>query len=512
VLIYFEETLYTQAFNLLISLLSSSSASRDPATPAFAPSPIHLSLAATLAVHPTLTTRTISREKHEQANAAFRLLRLTNKIVGPVGADVRAAFAFKRFDIKSSRLGARRGDDDTGDNESPSGEEKIDTPFLRNESLWSRAEDFWHAVGWAFNCSCLKSTPAYAQRWERWSLFLEYVLQVLEDDWEVRYAAEECGRSLIWQYIDTASGGYGKHRRILRAIFADASEKSANEFREVFRNELKEPTKDSEKVKKREVDVNVEEEIYGDYMAKDDDDPSDEEVLSNPVKRTRTRDPSMRRVTPRNSTASLRGEYENGELDGAGGRAALMGGAESLSLRLRLLNLLSNVARHSPSDFMDAEELYTLFVEFIRPLPLPVFQLIVLPSIFDAFSENSHITLCELLLQLMLESAAPSTREDRYLTQRKMQDFYLPYAANKSTHVDNAKVSLLLESMLRYFYMAGSLKPNPALREALEAGIAARNEKAAGGPQKGSKNDDGVASALLTESGERMRDIVSRLG
>src|SRR2546423_6130687 len=55
VLIYFEEALYSQAFNLLISLLSSSSAARDPGTPAFVPSPVHLSLAATLAVHPTLT-------------------------------------------------------------------------------------------------------------------------------------------------------------------------------------------------------------------------------------------------------------------------------------------------------------------------------------------------------------------------------------------------------------------------------------------------------------------------
>jgi hypothetical protein len=511
VLIYFEETLYTQAFNLLISLLSSSSASRDPGIPAFVPSPIHLSLSATLAVHPTLTTRTVSREKHEQANAAFRLLRLTNKIVGPVGSDARAAFAFKRFDLKSTRLLGRRGDGDGGDTGSLSGEEKIDTPFSRNESLWSRAEDFWHVVGWAFNCSCLKSTAMYTHRWERWSIWLEHMLQVLEDDWEVRYAAEDCERSLTWQYVSTASGGYGKHRRILRAIFADGSEKAANEFREVFKNELKEPTKDAEKVKKREVDVNIEQEIYGDYMAKDDDDVSDEETLPNQGKRTRTRDPSTRRVTPRNSTASLRGEYENGEVDGAGGRATLLGGAESLNLRMRLLHLLSNVARQLPREFMEAEELYTLFVEFIRPLPLPTFQLIVLPSIFDAFSENSHITLCELLLQRMLESAAPGTREDRYLTQRKLEDFYLPYAASKSTYVDNAKVSLLLESMLRYFSVAGSLKPKPALRAALEAGIVARNEKAASGTQKGSKNDDGVVWAWLKESGERMRDIVVRL-
>ena len=102
VLNYFEEALYTQAFGLLISLLSSSSASRDPGVSAFVPSPQHLSLAATLAVHPTLTTRTTSREKHEQANAALRLLRLTNEVIGPVGSDMRTAFAFKRFTYLAS--------------------------------------------------------------------------------------------------------------------------------------------------------------------------------------------------------------------------------------------------------------------------------------------------------------------------------------------------------------------------------------------------------------------------
>ena len=433
------------------------------------------------------------------------------KIVGPVGADFNTAFAFRRFDIKTSRLGGLRSDGDGGDGSCPNGEERIDTPFSRSESLWSRAEDFWHVVGWAFNCSCMKSTPMYAQRWERWSLWLEYMLQVVEDDWEVRYAAEDCERSLIWQYTDTASGGYGKHRRILRAIFADGSEKATNEFREVFKNELKEPAKDSDNVKKREVDVNVEEEIYGDYMAKDDDDFSDDDMLPNTVKKVRTRDPSTRRVTPRNSTASLRGDFENGESDSLNGRAALLGGTESVSLRLRFMHLLSNVAAQLPGEFMEAEELYTLFVEFIRPLQLPTFQLIVLPSIFPTFSENAHLTLCELLLQRMLESAAPRTRDERYLTQSKMEKFYLPYAANKATHVDNAKVSLLLESMLRYFSMSGSLQPKPALRNALEVGIEARLGKATSGPQKAGKNDDGVAWAWLRESGERMRDVVSRI-
>jgi hypothetical protein len=463
---------------------------------------MHLSLAATLAVHPALTTRTTSGEKHGQANSALQLLRLTNTVVGPVGADVNSAFAFKRFVTNVSR---------PTDTDSPTSEEKIDTPFARNESLWSRAEDFWHVVGWAFNCSCLKSTPMYAQRWERWSLWLGFMLQVLEDDWEVRCAAGECQRSLMWQSVATASGGYGKHRRILRAIFADGSEKATNEFREVFRNELKGPTKDSEKVKKREVDVNVEAEIYGDYMARDDDDFSDDEILATAGKRTRTRDPSTRRVTPRNSAASLKGEYESGEAEIPSDGTALLGGSETVSLRLRLLNLLSSVAGQFPSDFMEAEELFTLFVEFIRPLPLPAFQLVVLPSLFPAFSDDAHLTLCELLLQRMLEAAAPNTRSERYLTQSKMEHFYLPYAANKASHVDNAKVSLLLESMLRSFFRAGSLQRKPELGKALEAGIEARCRKVRTDSQRTGRNDDGVAGAWVSESGDRMRDIVRRL-
>src|SRR4051812_8932391 len=62
VLISFEDPLSPQASTPLFSPLPPSPASRDPATPAFIPSPIHLSLSATLAVHPTLTTRTTSRE------------------------------------------------------------------------------------------------------------------------------------------------------------------------------------------------------------------------------------------------------------------------------------------------------------------------------------------------------------------------------------------------------------------------------------------------------------------
>jgi hypothetical protein len=98
--IYFEETLYTQAFALLQSLVSSA-AHAESSDATFVPSPTQLALASTLTVHPALTTRTTSKEKWSQADSALRLLRLVSKIAGPVNADFRHAFKFVSFKFGS---------------------------------------------------------------------------------------------------------------------------------------------------------------------------------------------------------------------------------------------------------------------------------------------------------------------------------------------------------------------------------------------------------------------------
>ena len=49
------------------------------------------------------------------------------------------------------------------------------------DSVWQRAEDFWHVVGWAFRCSVL-----HPERWERWQIWLQFMCNVLEDDWKER--------------------------------------------------------------------------------------------------------------------------------------------------------------------------------------------------------------------------------------------------------------------------------------------------------------------------------------
>jgi hypothetical protein len=509
--IYFEENLYTQAFALLQSLLSSS-AHADINEPAFVPSPTQLALASTLTVHPALTTRTTSKEKRSQADSALRLLRIVSQVVGPVNADFRHAFKFLKFKFGSTRNsnGQILKNSERREEGSRLDDGQIENQFAQGESLYSHAEDFWHVVGWAFNCSKL-----HPKRWDRWVLWLDWMIGLLEEDWRERAERTDWKCSLIGSYIRHASGVSGRNRRILRSIFANGTTKAINEFREVFRNELKEPKKeDTERFKKREVDVDVEAEVYGDYMAKDDDDHSDDEANSTGIaNRMRTRNPSLRRVTPKASTSSLTSAYdESEELEEDG--PAVLGGSESLRLRMRLLQLLSDVSLKLPGDFETGSELYTMFVEFIRPLPLATFQAVISPSaVPEMFSADAQTTLCEFLLtRSLLEAAAPDSDEP-YLRQSKMEECYLPFAATSSSVADNAKVSLCLETLLRHLLLAGKLTARPALGYALHEGIQRRCEKASDGVRKSAsaRKREEIAWAWLLESGERLTDILKRV-
>ena len=408
-----------------------------------------------------------------------------------MGGLFNAAFAFKKFAAPNE----------------PGEEKHINTPFALEESLWNRAEDFWQVVGWIGNCACLRAQPNYAARWNRWRLWLHFMVSALEDDWALRKEAGDESKSLLWAYIEQSSGGHGRNRRILRAVFADASQASLNEFREVFQNELRAPKADAGvKVKKRLVErINVEEEVYGDYMLEESSEEEGEEEAKDvmPGKRRRTRDPSTRRVTPRNSRKSLREDFgiANGENN------ALLGGTESLSLRLRLLQLLSAVSSAMPRLFIPLDDLYHMFIENIRPLPLQTLQLFVSPSTLSGTSADVQVTLCEKLLERMLESAAPGS-EEAYLTQTKLELQYLPYASNKTTCMDNAKVSLLVESLLRHLALAKVLRHRQDLERVCERGIEAREGKA----RTGRKGDENAAWVVLRESGQRMRDLIRRVG
>ena len=451
-----------------------------------------------------MTTRTKSREHHEQTNAALRLLRLTNKVVGPINANFASAFEFKHYEHKARQLQVQFSDSSRADNEP---EAPIDSTFANAQSLFSLAEDFWHVVGWAFNCSCLDSM--YAARWTRWHLWLDFIIQVLEADWETRFYNGSSEDSLILQFIESSAAGYGRDRRIMRAIFADGSTKSLNEFKEVFRHELKPPKTDEDKPKKREVEkLDIEAEVYGDYMAPDDDDDSDDNYAQNNNSRSskthRTRTPSTRRITPRNSNQSLRSAGDDDHTSPATNRPTNtnLGGPKSIALRLRLLHLLSHVAGCPATvpSFLELPELYALFTDFIRPLPTLTFTHL-LTSTSRLFSVHAHSSLCEELLQKMLENNIVTN--DRYLTRNKLVESYLPFAASTHSASSNAKVSVLLSSLLRMLKGSGALEYDDEVRQAVRTGVERRERvlRSDSRTKKGAEQEEDVAAKMLQESG-----------
>ncbi|EEH36565.1 hypothetical protein PAAG_06983 [Paracoccidioides lutzii Pb01] len=524
--IYFEEKLFHQALHLLLSLLSSNTIASGPA---LIPSPQHLAVAATLIVHPSTTTRVKSLESVQVANTALELLRLTNKLVGPLAAKFDIAFAFTRF--SSSRNGRqRRGD---GHNDSANGSSSdfdavpMRVDIARGGSLWFRSEDFWHAVGWAFNCAVL-----FPKRWSRWRVWLEFMCDVLEDDWAERErlannssdgtATPTAGHallrdSLIFKYISGSSVVSGHHRRIMRAVFADGKPPSLNEFKEVFRNELKEPEKGKDNLKRREADVNVDEDEFGDYLSKDEDDDAEEEdndsyttreTEPSRPKRPRTRAPEFSLI----STDDLNMDPSySGSGVGHSGNVSQLGDLASLALRQRLMQLLSRVSNSLGNLYMELDKLYLLFVEFVRSLDLPTFQLLVSSPVLSSFTDDARTTLCEMILLRLLDNNPGSM--EQYLSQAKLETCFLPYAAYTNSSVDNAKVSILLETTLRLLASNGMLHVRPSLQRAIEEGIVARSEKCQTDTRKsqGKQKMEESGWIWLVESGERMHYLVNKV-
>jgi hypothetical protein len=170
----------------------------------------------------------------------LRCVRTT--IEGPAYKTIRKAFTFPEEHLRrrgaANRIAAEifsPGKD--GDIE------RIAGPAANEESLWVRAEDFWHIVGWAFNCS-----TAHEKRWDRWKLWLSNMLDFLEADWEAcvkrskmekRRPESELQESLLWRYIagNTETVNRSIRRRIVKAIFAMATPESLKDYPEIWINE-----------------------------------------------------------------------------------------------------------------------------------------------------------------------------------------------------------------------------------------------------------------------------------
>lgn len=482
--------------NLLLSLLTAANTSDDTPLPAFLPPPNYLALVATLAIHPNLTTRARSQKHVEESNLALRYLRQILKVIGPVNSSLDEAFVFSGIGTSSRRGGGGARRRTIAEDASPtgSGPDEIENDLAQTGAIWAQVEDIWQVVGWAFNCSVL-----HQKRWARWRVWIEHILDVFEEDWKVREfqdmesndeeANDQREKSMIVRSLSAEDVATGRERKIVRAIFADGGSKSAAEFPEIWKNETKERRQEVE-TKKMPKKIDIEADNYGDYL--DEDEDSDLEAS----------DPNVSEARPVSLAKPLTD------------LSTPLGGTAALNLRLRFLSLLSTVSASLPSSFTTLGGLYDNYLEYIRPLPLPTFFMLISPSnLGPSFSASAASSLVQYILRSLITSTAPTPAGDD-LTQKVLEENYLPFPANTSSIANNAKVSLCVETLLRLSDRHIGLAWTPALQDAVELGIAAREGKAtkASTGKKRGRNMSGGGGVderiWLRASAERIRSVV----
>lgn len=251
--------------------------------PTYTPFPKILELAANLVVHPKFTTKAKSPDAVKHADEALRFLRFLNETVGPLHANIAGAFTFQ-----PGRRGVRpRGNQGSDSQDNEESLDRLHSAYAREKSLFSQVEDIWQIVGWAFNCSVM-----CRKRWDRWKLWLSYIVDTMEQDFEERLVQCDKGcptplaeESLVFTSLEACSGGAGGGRRVMRSILADGGERSLKEFPEIFKNETKERKKPKDNSRRKTLDIENDE--WGDYEEDDDaDEGSSDESNEHPKRDT----------------------------------------------------------------------------------------------------------------------------------------------------------------------------------------------------------------------------------
>lgn len=289
------------ALALLGDLVTSGASHPDAQDkPAFVPIPYHIELVSALLIHPRYTNQSPPDERLELASKSITFLRNTLHILGPINANLVEAFSFAPF---TSTRTSRRSRNTLERDDGTSGSDSDDKPermkgIIANKGRIRRcAKDFWHIVGWAFNCSI-----KHPKRWQYWKVYLDYMLDVLDADWNERermdrITAKESGREcdyqmvrkgLLIKYLSDSKGKSSAMKRVVRSVFADGGSDSLRDFPEVFENETKEVIYNGQKRKR----ADTMDQKFGDYdedegiqladgssspMREDDED--DEEII-----------------------------------------------------------------------------------------------------------------------------------------------------------------------------------------------------------------------------------------
>ena len=142
---------------------------------------------------------------------------------------------------------------------------------------------------------------------------------------------------------------------------------------------------------------------------------------------------------------------------------------------------------------------------------MPAFSLFVTPSYSTHFPVEVYVSLCHALLARLLINKAPapyavSGVNSDDLSQDIIEKCFLPFPANTSSTEDNAKVSILVESLFRAFLKACPCYRSPSLGHAIQEGVKARENKAKGDKRRKGAKNTAVDSDLvwLKASGKRL--------
>ncbi|KPM43487.1 hypothetical protein AK830_g3057 [Neonectria ditissima] len=506
--IFLEEQLYTCAINLLNTIVGSGASKRDATqkkkTVAIPP-PAHLALLNTLIVHPLHTTRAEKQEHLDVPSQALNYLRNLLNIVGPINADFRTAFRFYSIPRFTRRWdhNTHTNDSDMSEGELSGDEERLRGKISNEGSLWSRGQDFWSTVGWAFNCSTL-----YPHRWQYWKVWLDFMLDVLEADWAER---ERCDKeahqlagedsemprasreqAIILMYMEQQDGRtQGGIKGIIKALFADGCEISSSAFREIFDKEPKGPRKQSTK-RKRDHVFDLDKDKFGDYF--------EDESLSSGISEPPT--PQKPKDARKSGSA---GAFQPGLVD-------------SINPRLRLFKLLSAVT-YAMRKRADLDRLYEGYAAATKLVPLQMFSLMVSQRP-NVLIPESHITITKELFHLLLPASYKNpAKVDReadaggFLTTPMLEQCYILNHANTVAIEDNAKLSVVVENAIQLLWSCGMLEYTEELAAAAEKGINAREAKAKKrrtGKMRADASDD-MAQDVLESSGQRIRVLLEVL-
>ncbi|KAI5811636.1 hypothetical protein DFH27DRAFT_597367 [Peziza echinospora] len=411
------------------------------------------------------------------------------------------------------------------------------------------------------------------KRWGAWKRVLSVMVEGLERDWEDRSVLvqdgpslpadpdtivvrsrsttststgtsprphvsrdQECAEihsqqknALIVKYLPKSTGN-AAFRRVVRAIFADGKGKQNAEWREIWRDEVYSlktirgrknkkavpvaPTKANGRKSNTKEKKEVPKKSLLDESSSDEDEEDEDEE----------------------GDAMADVEYEEDEFKPEDGTVE-WGGMEALLLRHRLLVLISDVVRHG--FFCATDKFFEELKDYILPLPHAQFLLFTNPLLlpFPAPSPDSattistntpfynyHISINLTILRSLITSNAPSATSLGYdydvLNEQLLLACYLPWAARTTNLVDNTKMAVVLQSLVRVLARYAGLRGTPEMVGAMEDGVERRKAKvgssSTGGAGRGKPSvnrlrKDEAARRRWIEAEGRLRGLVEVL-